>query len=118
MDGDSFSMEGHSSDACLRLVADRNRRRIIQQLRHESSSETTVDDLVDRLHSDGSVSDDDRRISREQLAIDLYHSSLPKLDAHGVIEYDRERGIVRYQPNELVETVLDSIPGAVAVSNP
>lgn len=117
LEGDSFIMNGHSIDRCLQLVADRNRRRIIQRLRHETSSETAVDDLVDRLHSEGSVSDDGR-MSREQLTIQLYHVSLPKLEAHGVIEHDRGRGIVRYQPNDLVETVLDSIPGAVSVSNP
>lgn len=104
-------------DSCLQLVADRRRRRVIQQLRHENGRRTTVDDLVDRLHGDGTVFDDDRRVDRERIAIQLYHSSLPKLEDHGVVEHDRSSGTVRYRSNDLVEAVLDSLPDEVPVSN-
>lgn len=106
-----------SLDACLRLLSDRRRRRVIRQLRHEATGETTIDDLVDRLHSDGPSSDADRRTDREQLVIQLYHSILPALADHGVVEYDRRSGIVRYQPDEQVDAVLDSLPEETSVAD-
>lgn len=88
-------MTEQSFDACLQLVADSRRRRTVQQLRHADDGKTTVDDLVDRLHSGEPVSD----VDRQRLAIQLSHVHLPKLDDHGVVEYDRESGTVQYQPN-------------------
>lgn len=111
-------MTSNSLDACFQLVADRRRRRVIQQLRHETDGTTTIDDLVDRLHSGGSVSADDRHVDREDLAIQLHHTTLPKLEDHGVVDYDHRSGTVRYQPNDQVETVLDSLHDDVSVANP
>lgn len=102
-------MRGQDLDDCLQLVADRYRRRLIQQLRHETAGKTVIGDLVDRMHGD-ELQSDDRSMDREQLAIHLSHISLPKLAEQGVVEYDRESGIVRYQPNNRVEAILDSLP--------
>jgi len=105
-------------DACLNLVADRRRRRLIQQLRHNGNGETTIDDLVDRLNGVEQAPTEDQPPDREELAIQVRHAHLPKLADHGVIEYDSERGTVQYQPDEQVEAVLDSLPGEVTTANP
>lgn len=103
-------MSEHSLDACLTVVADRRRRQIIQQLRHEADGTMAFDDLVDgirRARSGGGV---DPLRDWENLAIELEHTHLPKLADHGVVDYDRRSGAVRYHPVEQIETVLDSLP--------
>ncbi len=98
-------------DACLELVADRRRRNLIHQLRHDGNEQTTIDTLVDRLNRGERSAGKDRPPTREGLAIQLYHTHLPKLADHGVVEYDPERGTVRYLSDERLEAVVDSLPG-------
>lgn len=109
-------MTTRSLEALLGLVADRHRRRTIQQLRKEADGETTLDDLVDRLLGDASFTDENT-IAREQLANQLYHAHLPKLADYGVVEFDPETRAVRYQPDEQIETVLDSLPDELSVAH-
>jgi hypothetical protein len=111
-------MTNQSFDACLRLVADQHRRRIIHLLRHEATGTTTFDDLVDQIHRRASDSKNGPQQDREELAIRLQHSHLPKLADYGVVEFEHTTGAVRYHPDEQVETVLDSLPGEVSLPNP
>ena len=113
----TFTMAGKTLEDCLQLIADRCRRRVIQQLRRETTGKTTIDDLVDRMYSGELKFDGNRCMDREQLAIHLYHTSLPKLEDHGVVEHDRRSGTVRYQSNDQVEAVLDSLPDEMPVSS-
>ncbi|WP_394742763.1 winged helix-turn-helix domain-containing protein [Natronococcus roseus] len=103
-------------DVCLRIVSDRQRRRIVYRLREESNGKTTIEDLIDQLQSSSSASTD-TRLDRDQLAIQLAHKHLPKLADHGIIEVDSETDIVRYQPDEQIEAVLDSLPEQVVQTN-
>ncbi|WP_254274474.1 DUF7344 domain-containing protein [Haloarcula marina] len=111
-------MTTHSLDACLQLVADPHRRRIIHHLRHEATGTTTVDELVEQFHRSGSDFKDGPPQDRESLAIQLHHVHLPKLADHDVVEYEHRSGSVRYRPDEQVETVLDSLPEEVSLPNP
>ncbi|WP_435366041.1 DUF7344 domain-containing protein [Haloarchaeobius sp. DYHT-AS-18] len=110
-------MTNHSLDVCLRLLANRHRRRIIHHLRHEASGATTVDELVDQLHSSGSTSKNGPLQNRDALAIQLHHTHLPKLAEHGIVEFEHRTGAVRYHPDEQVETMLDSLPRGVSLPN-
>lgn len=110
-------MREPSLDRVLDLVADRNRRQAIQHLRHESKGNTSIDDLVDAVGNGGSVNDD-QTTDPEHLALQFYHSHLPMLAEHGVVEFDPERRAVRYQPDERVETVLDSLPDELSLAHP
>lgn len=92
-------------DAVLNLLAAGDRRVIVHTLRQQTTGETTIDNLAERLAADGQVTENDTR----QLSIKLHHAHLPKLDDFGLVEFDPERGIVRYQPNEHVEQVIDSL---------
>ncbi|WP_455429092.1 DUF7344 domain-containing protein [Haloarcula regularis] len=48
----------------------------------------------------------------------MIHNHLPKLDEHGIIQYDQESNIVRYQSDEQIETVLDALPTEVVQTSP
>lgn len=111
-------MTDHRLDACLRLVADRRRRGVIQQLRAESTGESTVDELTDRLFTGEPISRNGGRTERERLEVELAHTHLPKLADFGVVEYDRRSGAVRYRPDEQIEAVLDALPEEVAEASP
>lgn len=76
-------------DAVHRILANRQRRRILQYLDGEGSA--TVDELVDRLAEGGPepASSDDRRIE-----IELDHNHLPLMADTGTIEYDDGTGRV------------------------
>ena len=100
-------------DTYLKLFSDSQRRRIVQQLRDEAAGKTTVEDLADYLHggTSGPLTADSQ--DRDHLSLQLMHNHLPKLDEHGVVDYDRENKTVRYQPAAQVETVLDTLPTEV-----
>lgn len=115
---EQHTVTNNSLDACLQLVADRHRRRVIHHLRHETTETTTVDELVDQLHSGDSPSKNGPSQDREKLAIQLHHIHLPKLAMHGVVEFEHRRGAVRYYPDKQVEAVLDSLPDEASLPNP
>lgn len=104
-------------DSCLMLVADRRRRSLIQQLRHNSNGKIAIDDLVTQLHHEGTAPSHGETISREHLITQLYHNHLPKLADHEIVEYDSKTGIVRYQPNEQIEVILDALSERVPQTN-
>jgi hypothetical protein len=105
-------------DTCLRLIADEHRRALIHQLRYETNGQTGLDELATHLQQEQAISNHEQSPSRDQLAIQLSHTHLPKLAAHDVIEYNSETGTVRYQPHEQIETILDGLPEDVPRANP
>lgn len=104
-------------DTCLQLVSDQQRRCVLQHLRNRPAERIAVEALTEAVaHTEYSDEAKAER-EREQIAIQLSHTHLPRFADHGVIDYDREGGTVRYQPNERVESLLDSLPQeALAVS--
>lgn len=105
-------------DACLELIADRRRRRIIDQLRNNGRGRTTISDLAGQLERDEHAGGTDRPRDKEELEIQLYHTYLPKLDEFGVVDYDIERGTVQYRPSEQLEAVVHSLPEEVPRPDP
>lgn len=103
-------------DTYLDLISDGQRRRVIDELRHETTAETTVDSLVDRLREDELAVDNEQQ-NRTALSAQLIHNHLPKLAEHGVVEYNRDDNTIRYQPVEQVEAVLDALPQDSVQSN-
>lgn len=111
------AMKERSLDTVLGLVADRDRRQAIQHLRHEADGDTSVDDLVDAV-ADGRSDGNDQTTHPERLAIQLYHTHLPKLAEYGVVEFDPGRRAVRYRADEQVERVLDSLSDELPLAHP
>lgn len=90
-------------------VADEVRFRIVSEL-VEADSVVTVDELVESV---GAATDADR----ESVRIGLYHQHLPKLESHGVIEYDWRSGdVVADEGIEELREVVDSVEPGRAVT--
>jgi len=96
-------------DTCLRLVSDRQRRCVLQHVRDRRTETVAVDELVSVVER--ATADDTPLTAREKerISIQLSHTHLPKFAAHDVIDYDRGDGTVRYQPDERIESLLDSL---------
>jgi hypothetical protein len=108
-------MDADGLDACLGLVADRHRRRLVEELRRAPDGEADISTIVDRMCADRDGSDD--AAAREQLAVRLFHVHLPKLEAFGAVEYDLDRGTIEYRYPERLETVMDALPREVPASS-
>ena len=110
-------MNDDGFDACLALVADRRRRRLIEHLRHDSNEEIRIDDLIDQLQQAEPDIAGERQMNREQLAIQVIHYHLPKLADHGIVERDPDHGTIEYRPDEQVEAMLDGLPEEPSLTN-
>lgn len=118
------NMETDPADACVTLLADRHRRECLERLREAPDGTASVDELVEaalRAEAGGEPSRGSERAApadpvstadrecRRRLAIRLHHVVLPKLAAHGVVEYDPADDSVEYRPDDRVEAVLDAL---------
>lgn len=113
----SSGMTSAELSTCLELVAHERRRRLIQQLRQDTSGKMTIDELATELQEADSISDHGQPPGRKQVTVELHHNHLPKLAAHDVVEYDSETGTIQYQPSERIEAILDTLPEGVPQSN-
>lgn len=87
-------------DEILNALADHHRRLLLQYLRKKPNETATYTDLV--KHIDKRTSDD-----REEIRTCLHHVALPTLVDVDLIEYDPRSETVVYQPDPVVEDVLD-----------
>lgn len=89
----------------MRAVFETTHGPVVVATLHQTEREIVqLNDLVDTLRDwDALLTDAD------QLALRLHHVTLPKLDATGAIEYDRENHIIEPGESELIESVLDRL---------
>lgn len=104
MDANTVAVE----DA-LNVLKSPDRRRILEYLDDESVESTTVEELASHLAT--AESDPDRSESRDErtLAMRLHHIHLPKLDDHGVLEYEPRSNAVRCRSDAHVEKLTDRL---------
>jgi DNA-binding transcriptional ArsR family regulator len=87
-------------DTAFELLADRRRRAVVTMLRAAPRGVLELPALVDAVATECEGDAD-------ALASTLHHHHLPKLDDAGVVEFDREEGVVSYDSHPLVERCLD-----------
>ena len=83
-----------SVDEILRVLSDRHARTVIAHLHAEP--EATLDQLAaiaagELAVADGTVATES---DYERIRIRLHHATLPRLDDHGLLEFDPETGTV------------------------
>lgn len=93
-------------DDYLRYLADQRRRHLLYHLADED--ETTVEELAASLSGTLPESAGPAR-EIDEVAMELRHHSLPKLDELSVVEYDPRNGVVEVREIPAgLETLLDS----------
>lgn len=85
------------------VLRDRKRVYLVYYLRDTEDQTATVDELIDHLQVVEQTSIE-RAGRREELRIDLYHNHLPRMADAGLVSFDRDRGVVRYDPRLSIET--------------
>jgi predicted transcriptional regulator len=83
------------------LLADRQRRLVIEHLHDTDRSTIPLTDLVDVLRTQ----EDEE--SKRQARISLLHKHLPKLADYDIVEYDRHDEVVRYRGDTQLETLVE-----------
>lgn len=89
-----------AKDTVFHLLQNSRRRSVLRLLIACDADGVSMREVAERVaawENDTTVS----RLSsmeRQRVYIALYQSHLPKLDDHGVIEYDRDRGTLRAMP--------------------
>lgn len=94
----------------LRLVADEDRRQVVEYLAETEDGSATVADLAVVLETDSPAPG----ARPEEMAIALNHRHLPKLDEAGVVDYDPDRELVRYLASERIERLLAFVADELA----
>ena len=101
------NLETDSIDRIFRALADGGRRAAVAYL-VDSERPVSRDELVQHV----AVETGDRRVvggcPREQLAVRFHHHHLPQLEAAGLVDYDRERAVVR--GTDLADRVEEWLP--------
>lgn len=76
------------------ILSNRRRRNTLAELERERD-ELTVRELSERIASIESGEDPAPRNLRESVYVSLHQTHLPTLDEHGIVDYDRDRKVVR-----------------------
>lgn len=85
-------------DAALGVLANRHRRTVLEALVSHAPDDGPVEIPADVDRSD---------LTAETVALEMRHCHLPKLEARGFVEWDRERNEVRRGPQfEELEPVV------------
>ncbi|WP_438267381.1 DUF7344 domain-containing protein [Haladaptatus halobius] len=92
-----------SHDAIFDLLSNEYRRHILYHFHEQPQAVATVDELVRHLRTqfDARAAGD-----TDQLRIQLRHSHLPKLESHGILEYNERSETVRYRDGSEIERLV------------
>jgi DNA-binding transcriptional ArsR family regulator len=98
-----------SLDAIFDLLSNEHRRYILYYFHEQPQAVATVDELVTYLLTqfDARAAED-----ADRLRIQLLYSHLPKLEGHGILEYDERSETVRYRDEREIERVVAVVKSA------
>ena len=88
----------------LELLAESDRREIIRILRESEADHVQTREIITHLQES-----DPTRNEEDRIAIAVHHNHLPKLAETDVVDFDSDSETIRYNDDELVETLLESI---------
>lgn len=93
------SIKPEELDKLLTVLADPHYRSIIFYVRNSSAEAASVADLTSEVET---------RATEEEIAIQLHHSALPRLDDAGIIEYDTRTTTARYLDHVIPQTLIEN----------
>jgi DNA-binding transcriptional ArsR family regulator len=97
-----------SVDALLDVLADADRRYLVDYLRdqsdHTASFEAAAKHVITEVAREQGV-----QPNHDDVQVALHHHHLPKLADAGIVEYDIRSQTIRYHSDERLETLFDRI---------
>ena len=97
-----------SLDTTLEILANRDRRSVIEYLRDTPYHTATIDELANHLVS-RKAEQATEHPGHDHVRTTLHHVHVPKLVDAGVIDYDARNQEIRYWGSERLETWHDRI---------
>ncbi|WP_254769390.1 DUF7344 domain-containing protein [Salinilacihabitans rarus] len=101
------------TDEIFHILQTRRRRDVLRYLR-QADGPVRLGDLAERVAAweQGTTVDALTSSERQRVYISLYQSHLPKLDREGIVDYDKDRGIVERTPLAAAfDPFIDEIDG-------
>lgn len=103
------NQDDRSIDVLVSALADQRTRHAVSWLESRSVSVIELDDLADNvaeLEVEAELADDLEE-HRQNVAIDLHHKCLPKLDDAAVLDYDSRSHTIRYWDDDRIPAYLE-----------
>ena len=97
-----------SLDACLELLADRQRRVIMRTFLDSDTDHASIDELISAISSEEAARTGERP-GHDSVASTLFHVHLPKFADADVLDYDTRHLEVRYTGDPRIEEVYRMI---------
>jgi len=97
-----------SLDACLELLANRQRRRILEVFDDGDLDHASIDELIAEI-IEAEIGATGERPGHDTVASTLFHVHLPKFAEAGVLEYDSRNLEVRYRGDPKIEELFETI---------
>jgi hypothetical protein len=97
------------ADQLLTALADRTSREVLAYLTASPTETATVEELVDVV-----TDRDDGSSCEERAEVVLHHSTLPKLAATDVLDYDADDRTVRYRGDPALEAMLAALDDEIS----
>lgn len=112
VDPDSPSNQGNTDggdtpqrmSTIFRLLANKNRRIALHVLQERRGELVEIRDLANEIVATRAP---DETVDPAEIELTLRHAHCPKLADAGIVEYDDERGAVRYVGDPLLESGLE-----------
>lgn len=101
------SVMGFSVDTIFELLSHRRRRMVLCYCASHAIAEVTLKELVDQVVEWEIEIEGDESVDRRDVRHSLHHIHLPKLEAHGLISWDRDARKGRYRQSAELEHFLD-----------
>lgn len=92
-------------DQRFELLTQYERRCVVDFLQEIDAEHAGLDEVVRHLQQQRQMPDE-----RAKISVALLHIHLPKLATTDILEYDARSETVRYNGDELVESLLESTP--------
>lgn len=100
----------HVRDVAFELLSNRYCRHLLDVLRTTQSGAVTVDELAPRIAElKATAAAEDENKHRRRVRLSLNHVLLPKLDAAGLVDFDRRSETIRNWDNPELESILAEI---------
>ncbi|MFC4451678.1 DUF7344 domain-containing protein [Halorussus aquaticus] len=101
--------EPEQIDRILKVLRNKERRKIVEHFANSDTDTASMEALADQLARLSVETDGSAESPTDATRTQLHHVHLPKLEDHGVVEYDSRTGDVRYHSDERVESIVSSL---------
>lgn len=107
-ESDGFSDTTLSLDEMLDLLANRQRRCLLEGLKEEADPTVSLDDAVSYVGNQ-IAEESEHQPTEEDVKVQLRHHHLPRLAESNLVDFDPRSETIRYRENEQLEAFHEHV---------